>query len=838
VSLDPGVLFQSIYADYLHGGLDAAQRRAEEARREFSPFGSRNDPAWELKFRLLDAEILLRQGHPKEVDALLAGDDASFPTEGGLAIKRNVLCGLAHSRLGRAEESDRELRDARRLAESAHSSLIGDVLRAEGLMQRDSGHPDLAIEKFKDSLAVARRNDDPILQAVNLVDLGFVNLQSGHYDQALIWSQEAAAFAKSVQARRQLQIAMGNIGWAYENLGDYDNALANFRAAEQQAKEIGMTDSQVRWLQDAGLVEYKIGKLEEARHSDEEALKSALTLPATDVADQIVNIQTNLALLLIGQGHIDEARKYTDAAMAAARGSKDVNVAAYATLVRGLVAERQADDRDAEQLLMQAWQMTTDLEIRMDAENALANVNLGRGQPRQAELWYRRSIETFEQNRSSVHDEALRLSVFAYGDTIYRDYAEFLIDAHRPVEALQLLDRSRARTLEEGLGVAKLEADAKDKGVADAKDKGVADAKDKGAADAKDKGVADAKVVASKLHAAILFYSLGPEKSHLWAITPHETRLFTLPRQKEIQSLMEEYQRAIQKSSDPVQTANASAASLYDALVKPAAAVIPKDSKVFIIPDGVLHGLNFETLLEPGGDGFKYWIEDVTLTTTSSIRILSRVSAASSVAATRDLLLIGDPIQAEREFEALPNASAEMRRVQQHFSPDSQNVFGQSRAVPAAYAMSGPDQFRYIHFVAHGTASRSSPLDSAVILSPAPQNPEDFKLYARDIVHHPLQARLVTISACYGSGLRNYVGEGLVGLAWAFLRAGAHNVIGALWQADDAATPLLMDRLYGELQAGASPDAALRTAKLSLIHSQSVYRKPFYWAAFQLYAGS
>jgi CHAT domain-containing protein len=214
------------------------------------------------------------------------------------------------------------------------------------------------------------------------------------------------------------------------------------------------------------------------------------------------------------------------------------------------------------------------------------------------------------------------------------------------------------------------------------------------------------------------------------------------------------------------------------------------------------------------------------------------VSAASSVAATRDLLLIGDPIQAEREFEALPNASAEMRRVQQHFSPDSQNVFGQSRAVPAAYAMSGPDQFRYIHFVAHGTASRSSPLDSAVILSPAPQNPEDFKLYARDIVHHPLQARLVTISACYGSGLRAYAGEGLVGLAWAFLRAGAHNVIGALWQADDAATPLLMDRLYGELQAGAMPDVALRTAKLSLIHSPSVYRKPFYWGAFQLYAGS
>jgi CHAT domain-containing protein len=47
-----------------------------------------------------------------------------------------------------------------------------------------------------------------------------------------------------------------------------------------------------------------------------------------------------------------------------------------------------------------------------------------------------------------------------------------------------------------------------------------------------------------------------------------------------------------------------------------------------------------------------------------------------------------------------------------------------------------------------------------------------------------------------------------------------------------------MDQLYAGLQAGESPDVALRTAKLSLIHSPSVYRKPFYWAPFQLYAGS
>jgi CHAT domain-containing protein len=200
--------------------------------------------------------------------------------------------------------------------------------------------------------------------------------------------------------------------------------------------------------------------------------------------------------------------------------------------------------------------------------------------------------------------------------------------------------------------------------------------------------------------------------------------------------------------------------------------------------------------------------------------------------------MIGNPEPPARDYEALPNAAAEIERVQRHFAPSSRVAVTQAAAVPAAYAASRPDRFSYIHFIAHGTASRLSPLDSAVILSPPRDHPGDFKLYARDIVRHPLHARLVTISACYGSGLRAYTGEGLVGLSWAFLRAGAHNVIGALWQANDASTPQLMDRLYTGLEAGQAPDAALRAAKLALIHSQSVYRKPLYWGAFQLYAGS
>src|SRR5260370_39336843 len=179
-----------------------------------------------------------------------------------------------------------------------------------------------------------------------------------------------------------------------------------------------------------------------------------------------------------------------------------------------------------------------------------------------------------------------------------------------------------------------------------------------------------------------------------------------------------------------------------------------------------------------------------------------------------------------------------MDKIERYYPDQNRKVLEGKQATPTAYLNSNPERYAYLHFVTHGTASRTRPLESAVILS---QEGDSYNLYARDIVQHRLNANLVTISACNGSGTRAYSGEGLVGLSWAFLRAGAHNVIGALWAVSDASTPQLMDAFYRELFEGKDPATALRDAKLSLLHSadsDSVFKKPFYWPPFQLYAGS
>jgi len=232
-----------------------------------------------------------------------------------------------------------------------------------------------------------------------------------------------------------------------------------------------------------------------------------------------------------------------------------------------------------------------------------------------------------------------------------------------------------------------------------------------------------------------------------------------------------------------------------------------------------------------------YWIEDVTVSTAASLTMLSGATPRVP-GKTRSLLLVGNAESPNKDFPVLPQSQAEMQKVAAHFQGAQQKVLQGKQATPSAYLGSDPRQFAYLHFATHGTASLTRPLESAVILS---REGDSYKLYARDIVAHPLDAQLVTISACNGAGTRAYAGEGLVGLSWAFLRAGAHNVIASLWEVSDASsTGTLMDKLYDGLDKGEDPGTALRNAKLFILHANAgnVFRKPFYWAPFQLYAGS
>lgn len=800
---DPAALFEKVRADFLHGNLEVAQQAAAAARRNIGP-------AWSMRFRLLEAEILVYQGRGEEMLTLLTDPKLAYPSDGDSAIKRLVLLALVHSNNLKHDQAAQELREARALAEQSHSPLMGEVLRTEGLIH--IAHNDLpaATTSFRESLKLANQQKDAYLAATDLLNIGFVSLETARYDEAIPELQGALEFAERIHAQVLAQAALGNIGESYLRLGNFDHALAIYLEAEHQARESGARNSQVIWLQDVGDCYFKLGNLTAAREYDEKALAAAQALHATK---QTVTIQTNLAFLSFRQEQYDVAQARSDVAIREALADGDEHAAAAPRFLQALLHGRDPHATDTEYLLMQVHgQTATDPGLHADIENALANFWWQRRQAAKAEHWYRESIHTFESQRAKINDEALRLSFFTNGDSLYRDYADFLIATHEPALALDVLDGARARTLADGLKLPD-------------------------AGNYASRPSSNARAVASALDASILFYSLGP-KSYLWAINGQRVEFFELPPQAQIETLLQRYQKDILRSADALHEEDPAAVALYKMLIAPAAAVLSPHGKVIIIADGALHALNFETLIAPAAGHPHYWIEDVTLESAASLRLIAAHRPPAESSSLKKLLLIGNPIMTGDEFPPLPNAGAEILDIEKHFSSEYRQLVAGAEATPAAYAANDPQTFTYIHFVAHGVASRLSPLDSAVVLSADPKNAGGYKLYAHDIVGIPLHADLVTISACDSSGVRTYAGEGLAGLAWAFLRAGSHQVIGALWQASDASSPLLMDRLYGELQAGTAPATALRAAKLELIHSQGVFRKPLYWGAFQLYVGS
>ncbi len=76
----------------------------------------------------------------------------------------------------------------------------------------------------------------------------------------------------------------------------------------------------------------------------------------------------------------------------------------------------------------------------------------------------------------------------------------------------------------------------------------------------------------------------------------------------------------------------------------------------------------------------------------------------------------------------------------------------------------------------------------------------DGYLTAAEVLEYwKLDAELVTLSACESALGSEGSGDGSLGFAQAFLKAGSRAVCLSLWKVDDAATALLMDRFYRNL---------------------------------------
>ncbi|HYM61981.1 MAG TPA: CHAT domain-containing tetratricopeptide repeat protein [Thermoanaerobaculia bacterium] len=757
-------------------------------------------PADCARFRVMKGEVQVARPDIKAALALLQPELPAELASRDVAVRRLTAEGYAYCYKPDFDQAERLLDEAETLAARTAPELRGAVLLRRGTMWVFRNELDLAEKDFREALATGRNRQDRILQSNALGSLGFLAIRRAHFDEAIDYATASTELARAEHCDLNVEKNTGNTASCLLRLGNLELAAKLFEKSFALAQALDIPKDEVAWLLSLGDLTYRRGELERARELFRKAQTIAHNAGMTEDAARAL---ANLSQVSIDLGRYDDAERYNREALAIKRSNGNEVSALYSVFHEGRIAAARGKGADAEALFRRVVaEADFDKSLRWDAQTQLARLYARQNKPQLAEAAFRQAIATGDEARHAVLREEHRLSFQNAAGTFYDDYIDFLAGQKRFDQALVVAEQARARTLEEGLGVEPVTATQM-----------------------------NPSAVARRFGGPVLEYWLGAAGSHLWIVTSRGVTHASLPPRETIEREVEAYARDLVGPRDPLMTGSPRGAGLFSMLVGPAVATIERSAHVAVVPDRRLYALNFETLIVPA-PAPHYWIEDVTMTTCSSLALLAHTT--KQVGTERSILVVGNPPTPSPEFPALAHAAEEIQRIQRAFDGRPVDVLSGSAATARAYVAQASRSYDFIHFVAHGVASRESPLDSAVVLA---KDGEASKLYAREIVRHPLRARLVTISSCSGAGSAAYSGEGLVGLAWAFLRAGARQVVAALWEVNDTATPEMMERMYTSLNAGRDPATALREAKLALLHSGSVYSRPFYWAPFVLYSG-
>lgn len=259
--------------------------------------------------------------------------------------------------------------------------------------------------------------------------------------------------------------------------------------------------------------------------------------------------------------------------------------------------------------------------------------------------------------------------------------------------------------------------------------------------------------------------------------------------------------------------------SLYKKIFEPLETMIATKN-VTIVPHGALHYLPFNALITNKG----YLLD------TYAIRILPSASVLQFLQTKRggqigELIAFGNPDLNDSKLD-LPFAQSETLAITKD-NPRAKVLLRKQASKTAVKKFS--DQFRYVHFACHGIFNPDKPLDSGLMLSSDDQN--NGVLTVNELYDMRLNADLVTLSACETALGKVSNGDDVVGFTRGFLYAGTNSIVSSLWKVSDEATSILMQEFYENLK-DRDKRTALRLAQLKIKDTYNSH--PFFWAAFQL----
>ncbi len=840
--------------------------------------------------------------------------------------------GTAHAQLGDFRPALRFFEDALSLAQK-----LGDERSQAPLETSVGGVNDVLGEiakshqHYERARVLAIRLRDPAIEGSTLNNIGKLYNDAGDFQQALDYYLRALPLFVDTPPRRA--IALNNIGVAYLSLGDYESALDYLQQSLEVLKVGNDRGAEALTLSNIGYAYHHLDKDREALDYYNRALAMAQKIGNRSLEAQTLDL---LGSTYSDMGQPRKALELHQQSLEIQRTTKNVRREALSYANLGHVYNLLNQPEKALEQFDQALTIFRDInDLNSTAmtleDRARAQQKLGKLTEARKDI--EESLSLIETVRARSGSQSLRASYLASREKAYELYVDLLMQLHgkdpaarHDAEALQASERGRARSLlemlneapadiEQGVGVelvkhereirqsinakaqrliqlraqngSRQEIETFDKEIRALEDEyqqvQVAIRKESPAYAALTQpqplGLKEIQQLLEP-NTVLLEYSLGDERSYLWAVTQDSLKTFALPKGEDIKKLAQDvYQsltaRSVTKSLEsPAQREERiaqadkqfeqSASALGRMILAPVAAELGT-KRLVVIADGALQYVPFSALPVASQRPLILDHELVSLPSASSLAI-QRQTLANRKPAPKTLAVIADPVFSSNDARfksGTASGTGDGTRIIEHgpggsggplvvrrlpftrqeadqilaVAPGASNLRAVDFRANRAIATSGElSKYRYVHFATHGYLDTSRAGLSAIVLSLVDEQgkPQDGFLRTHDIYNLKLPAELVVLSACETGLGKEVKGEGLEGLTRGFMYAGARRVVVSLWNVNDKATAGLMQQLYvGMLKNKKTPAAALRDAQIRMLRVNQ-WQSPYYWAAFVL----
>jgi CHAT domain-containing protein/Tfp pilus assembly protein PilF len=826
------------------------------------------------------------------------------------------------------------------------------TLSINGRVYYAQGDPQKALESYSLALPVMRAVGDQSGEAGMFTQIGTVYRLLGEPQKALDHFAQALPLWRAVGDRRNEATVLNNMGTVYSLLGDPQKALHYLDQALPSARAIKDPRLEAATLTNLGYVYNLLEKPETALEYLNQAL--IVTRANGDRRTEAAAL-THMGTAYSALRDQRKAVEYLERALQLRVAVSDRQGEATTLNNLGRVFELSGEPRKALEYYDKAlplWRVVGDRNGEVAALYGMARAQSDLDDLSGARASTEAALAIIDTLRTKVASRDLRASYFASVQDLYKLHIDILMRLHRrqpaagfDAAALKVYEQARARSLLDMLAEAGADIrQGADPGLlaherslhqmlnAEAERQmrlfgGQHTDESAGAVRRKIEELltqllaVEAELKAQSPHYAaltqpaplgleeiqtavtddatlLLEYSLGEERSYLWAVTATSFSSYELPRRAVIEAAARhcyelltarnryvKFETAAEKR-ERVQQADAeypkAATALSEMLLGPIAAQLGR-KRLLIVSDGGLEYLPFAALAIPGPPGSKSFVpliveHEVTSIPSASTLALLRRELQGRAPAEKVVAVFADPVfdtadervTVELSRKAGGHHGARVAGVaEKNVAPDVEEPSNSSYAAlprlpytrqeadailalaPAnarkaalgfeanrAAVMSDElSKYRIIHFATHSFLDSLHPELSGIALSMLDHQgrPQDGFLRAHEIFNLKLDAELVVLSGCRTGLGKEVKGEGLYGMTRGFMYAGAKRVAVSLWDVQDKATATFMSDFYrGILGPKRISAAAALRAAQIATWRDPRWQAPYYWAGFVL----